>query len=76
MFYNRDKQKSPPRRFLLIIGGLVFAGLVTFGLLIIYDNNVFPGLENPRRTWFGILILIFAVLRTSRIFIRKKDNEV
>ena len=75
MFEDKDKQKSPQRRFLLIFGGIVFAALVTFGLLIIFDDQFFPTLERPLRTWFGILVIIYAVLRVPRIF-KKKGNEV
>jgi hypothetical protein len=75
MFGNRNEQKSPSRRFLLIFGGIVFAALVTLGLLILFDEQFFPALENPRRKWFGILVLIFAVLRVSRIF-KKRTDEV
>jgi len=74
MFRNKNEQKSPQRRFLLIFGGVLFAALVTLGLLILFDNDFFPALESPRRTWFGILVLIFAVLRVSRIFIKKRDE--
>ena len=74
MLEDKDKQKSPQRRFLLIFGGVVFIALVTLGLLILFDQQFFPALEPPRRTWFGILVLIFAVLRVSRIFKRRNDD--
>ena len=72
MLEDKDKQKSPQRRFLLIFGGVVFVALVTLGLLILFDQQFFPSLERPMRTWFGILVLIYAVLRVSRIF--KKER--
>jgi hypothetical protein len=75
MLEDKNEQKSPQRRFLLIFGGVVFVALVTLGLLILFDDGFFPALERPMRTWFGIIVLIYAVLRVSRIFI-KRSNEV
>jgi len=75
MLEEKDQQKSPQRRFLLIFGGVVFVALVTLGLLILFDAQFFPSLERPMRTWFGIIVLLYAVLRVSRIFL-KKSNEV
>jgi len=75
MLEDNNRQKSPSRRFLLIFGGVVFVALVTLGLLILFDGQFFPSLERPMRTWFGILVLIYAVLRVSRIF-KKRTDEV
>jgi len=75
MLEDKNEQKSPQRRFLLIFGGIVFVALVTLGGLILFDGQFFPALERPMRTWFGILVLIYAVLRVSRIF-KRKSNEV
>jgi len=74
MFEDNNKQKSPSRRFLLIFGGIVFVALVTLGSLILFDGQFFPALERPLRTWFGIIVLVYAVLRVSRIFIRRNDE--
>jgi len=74
MLEDKNEQKSPQRRFLLIFGGVVFAALITLGLLILFDGQFFPTLERPLRTWFGILVIIYAVLRVSRIFIRKSNG--
>jgi hypothetical protein len=74
MLPDNNKQKSPARRFLLILGGVVFAAIFVFGLLIIVDNNIFPNLEKTQRTLFGVAILIYAVLRVSRIFKRRSDE--
>jgi hypothetical protein len=74
MLQDKDQQKSPQRRFLLIFGGVVFAALVTWGLLILFDNQFFPTLQPPMRTWFGIIVLLYAVLRISRIFLKKNDE--
>lgn len=74
MSINNDKQKSPQRRFLLIFGGVVFLALLTLAALILFDANFFPQLQKPMRTYFGIIVVIYAVLRMSRIFKTKNDN--
>ena len=74
MLEENNRQKSPPRRFLLILGGVVFAAIFTFGLLVIFDDNLFPNLAKTQKTLFGSAILVYAVLRVSRIFIRKNDE--
>jgi hypothetical protein len=72
MLEDNNRQKSLARRFLLIFGGVVFLALLSLGLLILFDDGFFSSLERPLRTWFGILVLIYAVLRISRIFKRRE----
>ena len=74
MLTDNDKQKSPQRRFLLIFGGVVLLALLTLAGLILFDANFFPQLEKPMRTYFGIIVIIYAVLRTWRIFKPRNDN--
>ncbi|PAW92908.1 hypothetical protein CKK33_05150 [Mucilaginibacter sp. MD40] len=71
---NQEQQKSPKRRFLLILGVTAFTCFIVLGLLIIFWDK-FP-LEMPqtRRTIFGSIILLYAVLRFSR-YLRKDPNE-
>jgi len=48
--------------------------LLTLAGLILFDANFFPQLEKPMRTYFGIIVIIYAVLRTWRIFKPRNDN--
>jgi hypothetical protein len=67
-----NKQKSPKRRFLLIIGTTVFICFVAFGLMIMFWDKLQLSLQPYQRTLFGAFIIIYAGLRFSRLF--KKDQ--
>lgn len=72
---NNKKQKSPKRRFLLILGVTAFTGFCIMGLGLIFWDK-FPGeFPQTQRTIFGVVILIYAVLRFSR-YLRKDPDEV
>ncbi|AMR34454.1 hypothetical protein A0256_06755 [Mucilaginibacter sp. PAMC 26640] len=69
-----DKQKSPKRRFLLILGVTAFAGFCALGLMIIFWDKFPLDLPKTQRTIFGSVILVYAVLRFSR-YLRKEPDE-
>jgi hypothetical protein len=71
---NNEKQKSPKRRFLLILGVTAFIGLLVFGLLIIFWDSFLGQLPKPQKTIFGCVVIVYAVLRFAR-YLRKDPNE-
>ncbi|QQL49674.1 hypothetical protein [Mucilaginibacter ginkgonis] len=76
MSYRMDeKQKSLKRRFLLILGATTFVCVLAFGLMVIFWGPMADRL--PFKTWqrvgIGILIIIYAILRFSRLL--KKDPD-
>ena len=72
---NKRQQKSPKRRFLLIIGVTAFIGFLIMGFGLIFWDK-FPGeFPQTQRTIFGVVILIYAVLRFQR-YLRKDPDEV
>jgi hypothetical protein len=71
---NNEKQKSPKRRFLLILGVTAFIAFCVLGLMIIFWDKFPLDLPKSQRTIFGSVILIYAVLRFSR-YLRKDPNE-
>jgi hypothetical protein len=75
MLFNNNQQKSPQRRFLLILGAIVFLCIFGWGLFIIFDANLFPNLPKTQKTLIGLLIIVYAVLRFSRL-IKKKPDEI
>jgi uncharacterized membrane protein (DUF485 family) len=75
---NFFKEKSPQQRFLLILGVtmiIIFLGLAIlvmfFGELINLDPEKFP---QKYRIAFGVLLLIYALIRFSRIY-KSKEND-
>jgi hypothetical protein len=70
---NNEEQKSPKRRFLLILGVMAFIALCTFGLMIIFWDSFLGQLPKPQKTIFGCFVLVYAALRFSRYL--KKDTD-
>lgn len=71
-FNLNKKQKSPKRRFLLILGTTVFICFIAFGLMIMFWDKLQLSLQPYQRILFGAFIIIYAGLRFSRLF--KKDQ--
>jgi len=68
-----NRQKSLKRRFLLILGVTLFVAILSFGLMILFRKDILPQLDGYRRTGFGVLIILYAILRFVRVF--KKDVD-
>jgi hypothetical protein len=70
-----NRQKSLKRRFLLILGAITAVCVLGLGLMIIFWENMLPQLTGYQRTGFGVLIMIYAVLRFARL-LKKDPDEV
>ncbi len=70
----QDKEKSLTRRFLLILGVVTFICFLVLGAMIIW--GVIP-LELPKyqKVLFGSLIVVYSVLRFSRLLKKRPDEE-
>ena len=68
-----DKQKSLKRRFLLILGIVTFTGFIALGLMVMFWPNLAVQLTDTQRKIFGVMIILYSVLRFSRLL--KKDDE-
>ncbi|TWR29750.1 hypothetical protein FPZ43_07785 [Mucilaginibacter pallidiroseus] len=71
---NKEQQKSPKRRFLLILGVAAFIGFCILGLGLIFWDDIPFDIPKTQRTIYGSVILVYAVLRFSRYF-RKDPDE-
>ncbi|WP_426581505.1 hypothetical protein [Mucilaginibacter sp. R-33] len=69
--YNKE-QKSPKRRFLLILGTAAFICFVVLGLMIMFWDALPLQLQHYQRLLFGAFTIGYAILRFSRLF--KKDQ--
>lgn len=69
--YNKE-QKSPKRRFLLILGTAAFICFLVLGLMIMFWDALPLQLQHYQRLLFGAFIIGYAILRFSRLF--KKDQ--
>ena len=67
------KQKSLKRRFLLILGLATFICFFAFGILVIFWDGFAQQLPDYQRKIFGGLIIVYSILRFSRLL--KKDED-
>jgi len=74
MLSNHNEQKSPKRRFLLILGVMVFSAVTVFGLMVIFWDRMLPNIPQKQKRLYGGVIIIYAILRFSRVFKRKQDE--
>lgn len=75
--FNFLKQKSPQQRFLFILGLAMMLLYTVLGIMIIFyfdklnlDSEKFPTIY---RVPFGIILVVYAIIRFSRT-LSKKDN--
>jgi len=73
---NTFKQKSPQQRFLFILGVVMMLVYLGIGIIIIFFSNLlyidpekFPA---NYRIAFGVLLIIYAVIRFSRLLNKKE----
>ncbi|OCX50620.1 hypothetical protein BEL04_22875 [Mucilaginibacter sp. PPCGB 2223] len=71
-FNNREK--SLTRRFLLILGIITFIAFLVLGLMIIFWDKFPLDMPKYQRVLFGSLIIVYDVIRISRLF-KKQPNE-
>lgn len=75
MLFNNNWQKSPKRRFLLILGVTAFITILTFGLMVIFWQKMLPNLPQSQKYAFGGVIILYAFLRFSRLLKKEPDEE-
>jgi peptidoglycan/LPS O-acetylase OafA/YrhL len=74
MLPGNNKQKSPKRRFLLILGVTAFICFSCLGLMIIFWDSMLPNFPKTQKIIFGLVIIVYAVIRFSRLLKRDKDE--
>nr|MCS3813861.1 DMSO/TMAO reductase YedYZ heme-binding membrane subunit [Mucilaginibacter sp. X4EP1] len=73
MLFNNNQQKSPKRRFLLILGVTAFICFCALGLMIIFWDSMLPTVSKTQKVLYGAIIIVYAVIRFTRLL--KKDND-
>jgi cytochrome c biogenesis protein CcdA len=74
MLSNHNEQKSPKRRFLLILGVTAFICFCCLGLMVIFWDKMLPNISKLQRIGFGTIIILYGILRFSRILKRGRDE--
>lgn len=75
MFLKDNQQKSPKRRFLLILGIAAFIAVFTFGLMVLFWDKMLPNMAKSQKIAFGSIVILYAFLRFSRLLRRSSDEE-
>lgn len=76
MLFNNNEQKSPARRFLLILGIVGFISVTALGLMVIFwDIPMLQNLTKTQRLLFGLFLIAYGILRFSRLIKKKPDDE-
>jgi hypothetical protein len=75
LFNNNNEQKSPARRFLLILGVMGFICVTALGLMVIFWDAMLPNISKGQRLMFGLILIAYGILRFSRL-LKKKPDEV
>jgi uncharacterized membrane protein (DUF485 family) len=71
--FNTFKQKSPQQRFLFILGLVMLTMYVVLGAYLIFWKDIPFAIEPTYRIIFGLLLIVYAVIRFFRL-INQKDN--
>jgi CHASE2 domain-containing sensor protein len=74
MLFN-NWQKSPKRRFLLILGVAAFICVLTLGLMVIFWDKMLPTMPKGQKLAFGGIIILYAFLRFSRLLKKGPDED-
>jgi len=75
MLFNNNEQKSPARRFLLILGVVGFVCVLTLAGMVIFWDSMLPNISKTQRLIFGLILVAYGFLRFSRL-LKKKPDEV
>ena len=64
---ENKQQKSPAKRFLFILGLLMFGFYLVLGLFIIFWDQFPLQMDKVYRILFGVLIIIYSFFRFVRL---------
>jgi peptidoglycan/LPS O-acetylase OafA/YrhL len=69
------KQKPLKKRFLLILGLVTFICFIGLGFMIMFWNQLPLNMTKTQRYGFGSVIIIYAIIRFSRLFKRDETEK-
>jgi len=65
---NYDRQKSPAKRFLSILGLFMFGLYFVLGLVVIFWKDFPINMERTYRILFGLVLIVYSFLRFARLW--------
>ncbi len=69
-----DRQKSPAKRFLSIIGLFMFGLYFILGIIIIFWKEFPIPLTTTYRILFGVLLIVYSFIRFKRLWNDRIDE--
>jgi uncharacterized membrane protein (DUF485 family) len=71
----KDRQKSPAKRFLFILGVVMFLVYFAIGVSIIFWNDFSKlfGIEKVWKIAFGVLLIVYSFIRFIRLINQQHD---
>ena len=69
-----QKQKSPQKRFLFVIGILFLIVFFILGLVVMFWKGLRLEMTQNVRYMFGMLLIGYSIIRFSRL-LKNKDDE-
>jgi hypothetical protein len=72
---DRKLQKSPARRFLQLLGLVMFAVYFALGVIIIFwdDSSRYLDISKTYRVLFGVILIVYSFFRFVRLMQVRKD---
>lgn len=74
MLKRENQQKSPQKRFLFILGSVMFVFYFILGLAIIFWEDIPLNLDKTYRIVFGSFLIIYSFLRLIRLVQTRRDE--
>jgi len=71
---NNNRQKSPSKRFLSVIGLFMFALYFVLGVIIIFWSDFPISMDKTYRILFGVVLIVYSFLRFARLW-QNRVNE-
>ena len=71
----RDRQKSPARRFLLILGVVMLIVYFFLGVTIIFWDNFPLQMNMNYRIAFAVLLIVYSLFRFTRLIKEQQNVE-
>jgi uncharacterized membrane protein (DUF485 family) len=75
MFKRENQQKSPQKRFLFILGSVMFVFYFVLGLTILFWEDIPLNLSKTYRIVFGSFLIMYSFLRMVRLIQTRRDED-
>lgn len=75
MLKRENQQKSPQKRFLFILGSVMFVFYFVLGLTIIFWEDIPLELSRTYRIVFGSFLIMYSFLRMVRLIQTRREDD-